>query len=95
MSDTDKKSKKSSEKQSNDTPEKKTYINKHTYTLKDGTTVTRDIVRSYIPSGRGPGKPKAIQTIFIAEFNCLSDKNKNKTFKYMQKLKARENQEEE
>lgn len=67
-----------------------TYIVKESYRLKDGTVVYRDRVRTYMPNGRDRGRPKTTQSIIMSGVKQLSEKNKEKAKRYIEKLKERE-----
>lgn len=65
------------------------YIKKDPYIRKDGTIVYTTRTSEYIPTGKPRGKPRTTESILIAEIKKLTDKEKEKVLKYLNKIKER------
>ena len=70
--------------------QEKTYISRTSYKRKDGTIVKVNQVKKYMANGRTPGRPRTEESILIAEIKKISNENKRKMMKYLNKLKDRE-----
>ncbi len=70
--------------------QEKTSIFTRSYKRKDGTVGYSYFTQTYKVNGKNRGRPKTEESILIAEIKKLSDENKRKMMKYLEKIKERE-----